>query len=189
MICFINLRLTVGVPAAACQKHTLIMKANVVHSGELIVGYSLFKGPEEIVSRGHQQRGILDRIFFIPPQQRVRIFLRNAVEALYKCFQLGRDRPEQQWRGKDNAVCLFDFRDKLIEAVFLNTELAIPTGVAAKAAVHLKSVQGDDLHFMPGLHSALCKGVHQLPCISLRASTALNNQYFFHKDFSVRDQP
>ena len=36
MICFINLRLTVGVPAAACPKHTLIMKANVVHNGELI---------------------------------------------------------------------------------------------------------------------------------------------------------
>ena len=103
VICFINLRLTVSVPAAACQKHTLIMKANVVHNGELIVGYSLFKGPEEIVSRGHQQRGILDRIFFIPPQRRVRIFLRNAVEALYKCFQLGRDRPEQQWRGKDQC--------------------------------------------------------------------------------------
>lgn len=89
MIGFVNLRFAVSVSAAACQKHTLVAETDIIHNGKLIVGHGLLEGPKEIVRSGHQQGGVLGRIFLIPAKRWIWILLRNAVEPLHKCFQLG----------------------------------------------------------------------------------------------------
>ena len=48
---FIDLRLAVGIPAAAYQQHSLVMKANIIHNGKLIVGYRLLKGQKNCQPR------------------------------------------------------------------------------------------------------------------------------------------
>lgn len=48
---FADLGRAVGVPTAARQQHTSIVKADVVYQGELVVGLGLLECPEEIVRR------------------------------------------------------------------------------------------------------------------------------------------
>lgn len=99
-----DLRLPVGIAAAAGQQHALILEADVVHQGELVVGDCLFKGPEELVGGGHEQGAVLDRIFLIAAQGRGRVLLGDAVEALDKSLQLGRNGPEIQRRRKYDQI-------------------------------------------------------------------------------------
>lgn len=53
MFCLIDLRLPVGVTAAASQQHPFVMETDVVDEGKLIIGYRLVKGPEEVIRRRH----------------------------------------------------------------------------------------------------------------------------------------
>mgnify|MGYP006924226556 CR=1 FL=1 len=130
---FLDSRLSVGVAAPAGQKHPLVMKSDVMHQCELIIGNRLLKRPEEIIRRRHQKRAVLHRILLISPKRRVRIFLRNTVKPFDKCFDSGRECPEIQRGSKYDAIRRLDFWYQLVKGVLLNAGFPVAAGIAAKA--------------------------------------------------------
>lgn len=106
----INLHFTVCITAATGKDHPPVAEPDVINQSELIISRCLLKCPKKVIRRGHEQRTVLDGILLIPPKRWVRVLLGNAVESLNKGFDPGRNGPEVQRRGKDNAVCRFDFK-------------------------------------------------------------------------------
>lgn len=78
----VNLRPIICIAAASGKQHSPVMESNIIDNRVLVIGGHLFKGPEKIVGRRNQQRGIFDRIPFIAAQGRVRIFFRNTIKPL-----------------------------------------------------------------------------------------------------------
>ena len=85
----VDLRLSVGITAAASQQHPPVVEADVVDDGKPVIGYRLLKGPEEVVRRRHQQGAVLHGILLVASQRRVGIFLRDAVEPFDKRLDPG----------------------------------------------------------------------------------------------------
>ena len=52
--------------AAAGEADPPVMQADVLYQREPVVAHRLFKGPEQVVRRGEQQRAVLLRVGLIP---------------------------------------------------------------------------------------------------------------------------
>ena len=74
----------VRIAAASCQKHTFVIKTDIVYQSVFVVRHSLFKCPKEVVCCCHKQRAVLFGILFITSQRRVIIFLSNTVKPFDK---------------------------------------------------------------------------------------------------------
>lgn len=109
MVRFVYLRFSVCGSTAACQKHSFVMKSDIVDNCKFVIRNRLFVCPEQVVCRSHKKRRIFHRVFFVSTQWGIGIFLGDAVKSLDKCFQLRRYRPEQQRGSKYNQVCCFYF--------------------------------------------------------------------------------
>ena len=82
MVGFINLGLSIRMPASAGQEHSLVVKTDIMDKCVLIIRYGLFKCPKIIISSSHKKSAILYRIFFIPSIWGIPIFDRYAIKAL-----------------------------------------------------------------------------------------------------------
>ena len=172
---FANLGRAVGVSAAARQQHTSIVKSDVVHHGELIVGLRLLKRPEEIIRRRHEQGAVPHRVLFVLVQRRSGVFLRNAVEPFNEGFDTGGESPEIQGRSKHNTIRCLDFGDKVVESVLLDTGFAVAAGVTAQAALHFVFEEGDHFHRVACGLGPLRKRGNKLGGVALGAAAALDD--------------
>lgn len=181
-----DLRASVGIAAAAGQQHPLIMEADVIDYGKLIIGHRLLKGPEKIISCGHEQRTVPDGIFFIPAQRRIRILLRNAVKAFNEGLKPGGEGPEIQRGSENEQIRLQDLGNHIIKIVLLNAGLSIAAGVAAKTALHIMLQKGDKLHLMVGRRGAFGKAFYQPGCIAVGAASPPVRSEFSSCETSLR---
>ena len=121
--------------AARGEQHSAVVHADIIDHRKAIVCHSLFKGPEKIVGRGHEQRAVLDRVLLIPAEGRVLVLFGDAVKALYKGLRAGRYRPEKEGRRKDQQIGGLYIGNDVVEIVLLDTWLAVTAGIAAETSV------------------------------------------------------
>ena len=178
---FPDARLPVGIAAASGQKHSFVMKTDIVDQREPVIGDGLLKGPEVIVRRGHQQGAVFFRIFLISSQRRIGILPGDAVEAFDKCLDSGGNGPEIQGRRENDTVRFHDFGNQPVERILLDTRFSVPAGIAAQTSVHRMLQQRNQLRLVAGLLHAFHELLHQLGSVSAGPSPALNDENFFHK--------
>ena len=58
MVGFINLGLSIRMPASAGQEHSLVVKTDIMDKCVLIIRYGLFKCPKIIISSSHKKSAI-----------------------------------------------------------------------------------------------------------------------------------
>lgn len=167
--------------AARGEQHPAVVHADIIDHREAIVCHSLFKGPEKIVGRGHEQRAVLDRVLLIPTEGRVLVLFGDAVKALYKGLRAGRYRPEKEGRREDQQIGGLYIGNDVVEIVLLDTWLAVTAGIAAETSVDRLFPQGYRLYIMPGRFGAPGEGLGQLLGVAVDPAVVKNDKDIFRR--------